>query len=82
MHQAGLIDYALRKARQIKNPCSINKKIQNKYGQKQSNDDEKLQLNEFGVAFFILGMGFGFATLVLAAEFIFKQIIRIFIYTI
>ena len=65
MHQSGLLDYAARKSTQKvkRNPCSI---IGSK--SKESGDPEMLKLSDFSGAFIILGVGFGFAFIVLFLE--------------
>ena len=73
MHQAGLIDHAVRKSSQIKgNPCSKNK---NK--DQEENTTSKpmmLKLRHFSVAFVILGSGLFLAAIVLFFELIFRWI--------
>ena len=72
MHQAGLLEYALRKSKRTRNPCPIHSKGK---GNNSNGDPILLKLKEFIGAFFILGAGFGFAIIALIGEFIAKQII-------
>ena len=71
MHQAGLLDYAVRKATQnnVKNPCFIN----NKKGGHAKDEPIFLNLRDFSGAFVILAFGMGSAVLVLILEFIVKH---------
>ena len=77
MHQAGLLDHALRTAKENdnKNPCSINKKNNNRVGQ-QDGEPITLKLPDISAAFFILGIGMTFAFLILIGEFIVRWIAR------
>ena len=70
MHQAGLLDHALRSASldSTKNPCSLS-------GQKTNrNGPIYLKLRDFSGTFVILAAGVGFSFLVLIGECIFKYI--------
>ena len=74
MHQAGLLSYADRKSRQVKNPCSINNKSKDKRRGWKSSDN--LQLRDFGAAFMLLGLGFGCAIVILVFELVANKIVR------
>ena len=73
MHQAGILDYAIRKSKRNKNPCSIREK--NNKGNEQNIDDMLLKLPDFVGAFFILGVGLAFATITFVGEFLAKKIL-------
>ena len=75
MHQAGLIDFAQRKAMQTKNPCSINA-IYAKHKYHQKHNPDKFTLQDFRAAFLLLGLGFGCAIVALSIELLTKKIIK------
>ena len=71
MHQFGIFEYAVRKSKSTRNPCSISSK--NK-GTENKGDVILLKLRDFAGAFFILGVGLGFATVALICEYIAKRV--------
>ena len=75
MHQTGLLDHAIRTAKQKdkKNPCSF-EKTKKKNGIHNYGTVMMMKLREFSGAFFILGLGFGLAFLTLIVEFIMEWI--------
>ena len=76
MHQAGLIDHAIRKSRErdMKNPCSINDKNRSKQASGKQGKPILLKLHDFGGAFLVLGIGFVLAFVAFIAECIVKLI--------
>ena len=69
LHQAGLIDHAMRKSKQAdNNPCYIGTKYQHRLRQNAKDESITFKLADFGGAFFILGFGFGIAVLILICE--------------
>ena len=69
MHQAGLLNHAVQKARQkdSKNPCSLKSK---NFQASQQNDPILLKLNEFSGAVVIWGAGMGCAFIIFMVEMI------------
>ena len=61
MHQAGLLDYAVRKAKQTKNPCSTNAK-------NKENEAILLKLRDLSASFLVLAAGLGSAIVAFIAE--------------
>ena len=68
MHQAGLLDYAVRNAKNAKNiPCFIHKK------EKNTGEADPIELEDFFPAFIIMGIGFAIAFFILILEVIVKK---------
>ena len=75
MHQAGFLDYAVRKSKHITNQCSLKEKSNNERAG-QGEEVVALTLRDFEGAFLILGAGFSLAFFILACECIWKIISR------
>ena len=71
MHQAGILEYAVRNSKRTNNPCSIRSK--HNIGNGQKSKPILLKLPDFMGAFFILGVGLGLATITIICEFIAKH---------
>ena len=71
MHQAGLINYAIRKlSSTLKNPCFLGGK------QKHGGSDGMLKFPEFVGAFFTLGTGLCSAVVALIVELVFNKVCK------
>ena len=75
MQQAGLLDHALRTAKQSVNPCNLNRKT-NAQQEKRQSDPILLKLEDFSAAFLLFGSGIGLAILALLSEFIFVKFLE------
>ena len=73
MHQAGFLDYAVRKSKLIRNPCSFKDKNTN---EPSGEGAVALKFRDFQGAFLILGAGFCIAFFIFACECICKIFIR------
>ena len=76
MHQAGLLDHSVDKARikDSKNPCSLESK--NKVAQQRHNQPILLKLSDFCGSFVILGTGIGLALVAIIVELLIVTIFR------